>query len=119
MKKVMIMLFVFLCIKANSQVYKYYFIEINTTSKAEVELSPEWGYKYEDIDSLVCKREIKSNGKEDYKGKKYKSYSEAFNALSAAGLEFVQFASLSTVGGATRLIAGDIKVGYTIWRKKL
>ncbi len=100
--------------------YQYYFIEIRTTGKAEIELAPENQVLYSDIDSLiVSSREKNKRGIEEVKGRKYDSYSAAFNRLSAAGLEFVQFTNLSSVGGATAALVGDIRVNYVIWRRKM
>lgn len=104
----------------DAPVYTYYFLEIRTTGKAEVEITPEMGVKYPDIDSLiVSKREPKKNGGENITGVKYPSYSDAFNKLSSAGLEFVQFANLSTFGGGTAMLAGDLRINYIVWRKRV
>ena len=121
MKKIIVLLSLFMAVTAAAQTkYQYYFLEMRTTSKAEVEVTPEMGVKYADIDTMiVSKRETKKNGAEVVTGKKYNSYSAAFNTLSAAGLEFVQFASLSTFGGSAAMLAGDIRINYMIWRKKV
>lgn len=73
---------------------------------------------YADIDSLVCARSTDNRGKEIVKERKYGDYSEVFNKLSAAGLEFVQFANLPTIGGGTALIGGEIRMNYMVWRKR-
>lgn len=114
MKKVMIMLFVFLCIKANSQVYKYYFIEIGPNEDNKIILMSESGAIYRDIDSLLSKKE-----KKKIVGRVFESYTEVFNKLSIHGLEFVNFANLSTQGGAVGAILGSQPHGYFIWRKKI
>src|SRR5690348_12482168 len=103
MKKILLCLSIFISFCAAAQTkYQYYFIETRTTGKMGIELSPETGVTYSDIDTLiVASREVKKNGNTVITGKKYESYSAAFNALSAAGLEFVEFANLSTIGGAT------------------
>lgn len=99
--------------------YQYYFIEIRTTGKGEVELAPENQVVYPDIDSLLVSSRAKNKrGIEEVSGRKYASYSEAFNRLSREGLEFVQFANLSSFGGAASMLAGDIRVNYVIWRKR-
>lgn len=119
MKK-LVLIGLLLFTKAAQAQYLYYFLEIKTTGKAQVELAPEMGVTYDDIDTLiVSNRETKKNGAVVVTGKKYESYSAAFNSLSAAGLEFVQFANLSTIGGATAFIAGDIRINYTIWRRRI
>ena len=98
--------------------YKYYFLMIRATGKAEVEISPEMGVEYPDIEPLIVgKKEQKKKG-ESITGKKYESYSDAFNVLSATGLEFVQFVTLPSVGGMTIFVAGDMKLSYTMWRKR-
>lgn len=120
MKKIICIISLFISLQLAAQEYQYYFIELRTTGKAEVELSPEMGVTYSDIDSLiVSSREVKKNGVIMVTGRKYASYSAAFNRLSREGLEFVQFANLSTVGGGTAFIAGDIRINYTVWRKKI
>lgn len=100
------------------QTYKYYFFEVRPTGKAEVAIKPEGNTLYADVDSLVCERSTDSRGKELVKEKKYGSYSEAFNKLSSAGLEFFQFANLPTFGGATQILAGEIRANYMVWRRK-
>lgn len=106
--------------KASADIYKYYFLMIKTTGKMGIEIEPEWGVTYEDIDSLIVEsREARKKGGFDISGKKYDSYSAMFNALSAAGLEFVEFASLSTVGGSAKVLVGDLRLNYVIWRKKI
>lgn len=121
MKKIFIAICIIISAAASAQTsYKYYFLEIRTTGKAEVEITPEMGVTYEDIDSIIVKsREIKKNGAVIITGVKYPSYSAAFNKLSSVGLEFVQFANLSTFGGATAFISGDIRINYVIWRKAI
>jgi hypothetical protein len=95
-------------------VYKYYFIETRMTNKGEVELNSEKGTRYVGIDSIVNTEW----GKKD--NKHFGSYSEAFNALSDAGLEFVQFYDLASIGGASKsLIGDDLRVHYALWRKRI
>lgn len=78
-----------------------------------VQITPEVGVTYEDIDTLIVEKRKGQN----VTGKKYESYSEAFNSLSSAGLEFVQFVNLSTIGGATSFIS-DLKTNFILWRKR-
>lgn len=100
--------------------YQYYFIQMTPTSKVEIELAPEDNVYYADIDSLiVTKVEINKKGYRQVTGKKYDSFSAAFNALSGAGLEFVQFAYLNKVGGMTAVWVGESRIGYSIWRKQI
>ncbi|MBI3137985.1 MAG: hypothetical protein HYZ15_05325 [Sphingobacteriales bacterium] len=100
--------------------YQYYFIEMRNTGKGEVEVEPENQVVYDDIDSLlVTSREMNKRGIEEVKGRKYGSYTEVFNRLSREGLEFVQFANLGSFGGATAMLAGDIRINYLIWRRKV
>lgn len=100
-------------------VVQYFFIEIRATGKMEVELQPEQGV-ISDIDSLlVASRETKKNGAVIVTGKKYESYTSAFNSLASAGLEFVQMANVSTVGGATAALVGDLRTNYMIWKRVL
>lgn len=120
MKCIIFLLLAFSCIKANGQVYKYYFLEFRATGKLEVEIKPEDDAEYSDIESLiVSKRDTSKNGRVNIVGKKYKSFSNAFNALSASGLEFKEFVTLNIVGGATGILAGPLPVNYMIWRKKI
>ena len=120
MKLMLTLAGIFFTTNISAQTFQYYFLEIRTTGKAEVEITPESGVKYDDIDTLiVSKREPGKKGIDIVTGKKYESYSSAFNRLSRAGLEFVQFANLSTFGGGTALLAGDIRINYIIWRKKI
>lgn len=120
MKRMLIILLISLSVKATAQnSYQYYFIEVRPTGKGDVEVLPEHGVTYPDIDSLlVASRETKKNGAVITTGKKYASYTEVFNRLTAQGLEFVQFANLSSFGGATAMLATDMKVNYVIWRKR-
>lgn len=101
------------------QTYKYYFFEVRPTGKAEVAIKPEGNTVYADVDSLVCERSTDNRGKEHVKEKRYAGYSEAFNGLSGAGLEFVQFTNLPTVGGATQILAGEIRANYMVWRRRV
>jgi hypothetical protein len=121
MKKTLLILSILLVsTQIFAQKYTYYFITINPTSKGEVEVTPELGVVYSDIDTfLVAKRETKKNGAVEVTGKRYNSYSAFFNSMSMHGIEFVQFANLQEYGGATRMIAGDIRSNYTIWRRKV
>lgn len=100
--------------------YKYYFFQIKITGKSEVQLIPEREILYPDIESLIIeKRDTSKKGTETVTAIRFQSYSEAFNKLSAAGLEFVQFTNLPTVGAGTAFLAGDMRVNYIIWRKKI
>lgn len=97
---------------------QFYFIEIRPTGKMEVELKAETGVTYPDIDSLLIGSSTTTKkGAVITTGKKYDSYTAAFNALSGAGLQFVQFANLSTMGGASALLTSDVKTIFTIWKK--
>lgn len=99
--------------------FYFYFIEFRNTGKGEVELKPENQVFYPDIDKLlVSSRVTNKRGVEEITGRRYASYTEAFNTLSGEGLEFVGFANLGSFGGATAAIAGDVRVNYMIWRKK-
>ena len=99
--------------------YQYYFLMISTTGKLGVLIEPEWGVNYPDIDSLIVSKREQRKKNDVITGKKYESYSEAFNSLSNAGLEFVQFVNLSTVGGGTAMLVGDIRINYTMWRRRI
>jgi hypothetical protein len=118
MKAAIILSFLLLSTTVGAQTYRYYFFEVRATGKAEIAIKPESNTVYPDIDSLVCERLTDSRGKEQVKEKKYGSYSEAFNRLSAAGLEFFQFANLPTVGGGAAIIAGELRANYMVWRRK-
>jgi hypothetical protein len=118
MKAFIILCFLACATAATAQTYKYYFIEIRATGKAEIALKPEGNIVYSDIDSLVCERSTDNRGKEQVKEKRYSSYSEAFNKLSSAGLEFFQFANLPTFGGGTAIIAGEMRANYMVWRRR-
>ncbi len=121
MKKIITLLCLLAVLKSgaqNTQPVQYYFIEVRPTGKLEVELQPEMGTTYADIDSLlVATRETKKNGAIIITGKKYSSYSAAFNTLAGAGLQFVQFANLPTSGGATAALVGDLRITYMVWKK--
>lgn len=113
-------LLVFLLLLASSakaQTYQYYFLDIRATGKLGVAVMPEKNLNYGDIDSLVCDRSANDKGREIVKEKIYGSYTELFNRLSAHGLEFVQFAYLPTVGGATQLIGGSMPNNFAVFRK--
>lgn len=120
MKKLLVAILTIICVNVQAQTsYQYYFIEMRPTGKGEVEVAPELGVTYTDIDSLlVAGRETKKNGAVIVTGKKYDSYSALFNRLSREGLEFVQMAGLSSFGGAAAMLATDLKVNYLIWRKR-
>lgn len=120
MKRIIFILLILISLDAAAQnTYKYYFIEIRPTGKGEIEVAPENGVNYPDIDTLlVASRETKKNGGVIVTGRRYNSYSDVFNRLSTEGLEFVQLASLSSFGGATAMLATDLKVNYVIWRKR-
>lgn len=118
MKKLIFILLIIFAKGASAQSYQYYFIEIRATGKGDVEVQPELGVNYPDIDTLlVASRETKKNGAVIVTGKKYGSYSEVFNKLSATGLEFVQFSNLPTFGGATGAMLSDLRSNYAIWRR--
>lgn len=102
---------------AKAQTYRYYFLDIRATGKVGVAVMPEKNLNYGDIDSLVCERSMNDKGREIVKEKIYGSYTELFNRLSAHGLEFVQFAYLPTVGGATQLIGGSMPNNFAVFRK--
>jgi len=117
---IIIILFPIFSMAQKSLIYKYYFLEIRPTGRGEVEITPEMQVKYEDIDTLiVLKREMRKNGYENITGKKYSSYSSAFNILSNAGLEFVQFVYLPTYGGATGMLVSEMRINYIMWRKRI
>lgn len=105
----------------SQDVFTYYFIEVRVTGKGDVEIAPEGEASYTDIADLIeTKREKDKKGFERVTGKKYNNYSAAFNVLSKAGLEFVQFTNLPTVGGATSMFVGtSLPTNYMIWRKKV
>jgi hypothetical protein len=118
MKQFFIFLLVLSAKVSQGQTYRYYFLEVRATGKMEIAVKPEFDAQYPDIDSLVCVRTTDNRGKEIMKERKYLSYSDMFNKLSAAGLEFVQFAWLPTVGGGAQLIGGEMRVNYIVWRRK-
>ena len=122
MKKLLIVIaLATLSAKGFSQdIYQYYFIEGRPTGKMQIEVNPEKGTMYPDIDSLVVeKREVKKNGDETYVAKKYTTLSNFFNALAGAGLEFVNYYKWNTVGGGTAMISGTLYTDYFIFRKKV
>jgi hypothetical protein len=95
-------------------VYRYYFIETRLTTKSEVELVSEKGMHYAGLDSIVNNEA----GKKD--NVHFLSYSEAFSALSNAGLEFMEFRDLASIGGTAKALAGDeFKIHYAVWRKRI
>jgi len=120
MKKLIIVVAILLSFNSFSQKYNYYFLEIRSTGNVGIALKPQPECIYSDIDSLIVeKRTYDKHGVESISERKYKNYSEAFNALSKAGLEFVQFANLPTVGGATVYLVGEGRNNFVIFRKKL
>ena len=101
-------------------VYQYYFIEGRPTGKLQIEVWPEKNAVYPDIDSLVCgKREKNKTGVEEVTGKVYNSFTDFFNQLSRAGLEFVNYYKWNTAGGATGLLVGPVFSDYFIFRKRV
>lgn len=96
--------------------YNYYFFSVRATGKAQVEFSGT----YAETDSILVENfEVNKKGDTTINYKKFKSYSDVFNRLGTIGLEYVQFASLPMVGGATRMLVGDIRIDWVIFRKKI
>jgi hypothetical protein len=91
------------CAAQQNQQYKYYFFRIDTYDDHAI-IIHENRASYGDIDSLVC--EMK---KGKCTGKEYASYSDIFNALSKAGLEFVQMTIIDTPLG----------IYLAIWRRRI
>jgi hypothetical protein len=119
MKQFLIITLLLCCKLSFAQAYKYYFIEVRATPKSDVITMPENQTLYPDIDSLVCERSVNDKGKEVVKEKKYRTYSEVFNKLSASGLEFYHFANIPKVGGAVEFISNSTNSTYMVWRKKI
>lgn len=93
---------------------KYFFFEVRATGKATIELKGN----YPETDSvLIEKMEVSKRGDTTYTWKTFRSYSDAFNALSKLGMEYVEMANLPLVGGATSLFSGNLSQNYIIWRK--
>jgi hypothetical protein len=96
--------------------YKYYFFTVRPTGNAKVELTG----LYPETDSLLLEKiEVNRKGDTTYVFKKFDNYSTAFDALSAAGLEYVEFRSLPAIGGFTKMLVGDVRVDWIIWRRRL
>jgi hypothetical protein len=117
MKKIFVTICILFAINAAAQTkYQYYFYAIRPTGKAEVELSG----RYPETDSLLIEK-IEVNKKNDttFYLKKFSSYSDAFNALSALGMEYVEFRNLPMIGGFGKMLIGDIKTDWVIWRKEV
>jgi hypothetical protein len=121
MKKILIVICILFAINATAQdTYQYYFVQGRPTGKLEVEVWPEKGIVYPDIDTLlVSKREKNKKGVEEIEGKKYESFSAFFNALATTGLEFVNYYKWNTAGGAAGVLGGRLEGDYFIFRKKV
>lgn len=102
------------------EVYSYYFIEASPTGKLGIEVAPEKGIVYQEIDSLlVTERTVSRKGVPEVVGKKYGSFSEFFNLMGKHGLEFVNHYKWNVVGGGTSILAGRMEVDYFMFRKKI
>lgn len=116
MKKLLLIALLLISVQAFTQTYKYYFFAVRPTGKAQVELTGQ----YPETDSILIEgMDVSKKNDTTYNYKKFANYSEVFNALSAIGLEYVEFRNLPMVGGATRMLVGDIRVDWVIFRKKV
>jgi hypothetical protein len=108
------------CQSKQQDIYRYYFINGRPTGKFQIEVAPEKGILYSDIDSLVVsKREKNKKGVEEVEPKIYNTFSEFFNAMGAAGLEFVNYYKWNTAGGMTGMVVGRVDGDYFIFRKRI